>query len=67
MYQESPLDEQLVDHPRLLTVKEAAERMRVSTSALYDAIARGEIAAIRVGRAIRLHPDVLLGQDGFNG
>jgi excisionase family DNA binding protein len=62
----SALDEPS-SRPQLLTVRQASEILGVSTSFLYDAIARGEIAAVRIGRLIRLHPDALLGQGGSDG
>jgi excisionase family DNA binding protein len=44
---------------RALTVHAAARRLNVSEKTLYRAIARGELAAIRVGRAIRIPESAL--------
>jgi len=38
----------------LLTVKEVAETMRVSTMTVYRLIKAGELAAIRVGKHFRI-------------
>ena len=40
--------------PLTIRVPEYAEAADVSKSAVYEAIARGELPAIRVGRAVRL-------------
>lgn len=37
-----------------MTVEEVARLLGVSRDAVYDAVARGEIAAIRLGRLIRI-------------
>jgi excisionase family DNA binding protein len=37
-----------------LTVEEAAEVLRISRSAAYRAVSRGEIPALRVGRSVRV-------------
>jgi excisionase family DNA binding protein len=39
---------------RLLTVREVAETMRVSTMTVYRLIKAGELAAIRVGKHFRI-------------
>jgi excisionase family DNA binding protein len=51
-------------HPagRLLTVNEAAERMRTSRATVYRRIATGEIPAVRLGgtrAALRIPADAL--------
>jgi excisionase family DNA binding protein len=38
----------------VLTVEEAAKLLRVGRNALYDAIGRGEVPHLRVGKLIRL-------------
>ena len=38
----------------LLTVKEAAEELRVSRSAIYQLVAGGQIPSIRIGRSRRI-------------
>lgn len=40
--------------PAVLTVEEAAATLRIGRSAAYDAIRRGELPAIRVGRILRV-------------
>lgn len=40
--------------PPVLTVPEAAKLLRVGRNQCYEAIARGELHAIRVGRSIRV-------------
>jgi excisionase family DNA binding protein len=42
----------VVPHERLLTVREAAARLGVSTSTVYDLCARGKLVHIRAGNAI---------------
>jgi excisionase family DNA binding protein len=41
----------------LMTVPETASRLRVSTKTVRRVIARGELHAVRIGRAIRIHPE----------
>lgn len=43
----------------LLTVKEAADVMRVSAATIYSWVRSGEIAALKVGRTIRIRPEAL--------
>lgn len=45
--------------PRLLTVAEVADVLRVSTMTVYRLIKSGELAAIRVGKSYRIADDVL--------
>jgi len=40
-------------------VDEVAEKLRTNRKTVYDAIARGEIPAVRIGRALRI-PSVWL-------
>ena len=40
----------------LLTVAEAASRLRVSTKTIRRVIARGGLHAVRIGRAVRIDP-----------
>lgn len=39
---------------RVLTVKEAAELLRVGERSVYAAVARGDLPAVRIGRRIVL-------------
>jgi excisionase family DNA binding protein len=48
-----------VQSPRALTVAVAARRLNVAPATVYRAVARGEIAAVRIGRAIRI-PEIEL-------
>ena len=41
---------------RLLTVREAAERLAVSTATVYALCDRGELPHVRIGNAIRIAP-----------
>lgn len=53
-----PVDEaaptNLEDLPLALTVTEAAAVLRVSRSSAYEAIDRGELPAVRIGRRLRV-------------
>lgn len=46
--------------PELLKVKEVAAILRVGRNQLYEAVARGDIRAIRIGRTIRIPKTALL-------
>jgi excisionase family DNA binding protein len=46
--------------PEVLTVREAAAILRVGRNQLYQAIARGELGAVRIGRSIRIPRQALL-------
>jgi excisionase family DNA binding protein len=46
--------------PEVLTVRDAAAILRVGRNQLYQAVARGELAAIRIGRSIRIPRQALL-------
>ena len=50
----------LVRLPEMLTVKEVAAILRVGRNQLYDAVARGDLRAIRIGRTIRIPKPTLL-------
>lgn len=45
--------------PLALTAKEAAERLRLSVRHLRVLVRRGEVAAVKLGRAIRFRPEDL--------
>jgi excisionase family DNA binding protein len=44
----------------VLTVSEAAAILRVGRNQLYQAVARGELGAVRIGRSIRIPKQALL-------
>jgi excisionase family DNA binding protein len=44
----------------VLTVREAAAILRVGRNQLYQAVARGQLGAIRIGRSIRIPKHALL-------
>jgi excisionase family DNA binding protein len=46
--------------PEVLTAREAAAILRVGRNQLYQAVARGEVGAIRIGRSIRIPKQALL-------
>jgi excisionase family DNA binding protein len=46
--------------PEVLTVREAAALLRVGRNQLYQAVARGELSAVRIGRSIRIPKQALL-------
>ena len=46
--------------PEVLTVREAAALLRVGRNQLYQAVARGELGAVRIGRSIRIPKQALL-------
>jgi excisionase family DNA binding protein len=51
----------LAEYPLLLTVNEFAALARVGRSAAYEAIRRGQIPSVRIGRKIRI-PRAALGR-----
>ena len=46
--------------PEVLTVREAAAILRVGRNQLYQAVGRGEVGAVRIGRSIRIPKQALL-------
>jgi excisionase family DNA binding protein len=46
--------------PEVLTAREAVAILRVGRNQLYQAIARGQLGAIRIGRSIRIPKQALL-------
>jgi excisionase family DNA binding protein len=46
--------------PEVLTAREAAAILRVGRNQLYQAVARGELGAVRIGRTIRIPKHALL-------
>jgi excisionase family DNA binding protein len=46
--------------PEVLTVREAAAILRVGRNQLYQAVGRGELGAVRIGRSIRIPKQALL-------
>jgi excisionase family DNA binding protein len=47
--------------PVVLTVREAAAILRVGRNQLYQAVGRGELGAVRIGRSIRIPKQALVG------
>jgi excisionase family DNA binding protein len=46
--------------PEVLTAREASAILRVGRNQLYQAIGRGELGAVRIGRSIRIPKQALL-------
>jgi excisionase family DNA binding protein len=46
--------------PEVLTAHEAAAVLRIGRNQLYEAVARGELHAVRIGRTIRIPKQALL-------
>jgi excisionase family DNA binding protein len=46
--------------PEVLTAREAAAILRVGRNQLYQAVERGELGAVRIGRSIRIPKQALL-------
>ncbi len=46
--------------PEVLTAREAAAILRIGRNQLYQAVARGQLHAIRIGRSIRIPTQTLL-------
>jgi excisionase family DNA binding protein len=40
------------DTPHLMTVREVAQRLRISRSFAYELVARGELESVRIGRRV---------------
>ncbi len=45
---------EIQDLPLVLTIEETASALRIGRSAAYEAVARGEIPAVRIGRRLRV-------------
>ena len=46
--------------PEVLTAREAAAILRIGRNQLYQAVARGELGAVRIGRSIRIPKQALV-------
>ena len=46
--------------PEVLTAREAAAILRVGRNQLYQAVGRGELGSVRIGRSIRIPRQALL-------
>jgi excisionase family DNA binding protein len=46
--------------PEVLTAREAAAILRVGRNQLYQAVGRGELSAVRIGRSIRIPKQALV-------
>lgn len=49
-----------IEEPCLYTVNEAADFLRVSSGACRQMIQRGQLAAVRIGRRVRIRREDLL-------
>lgn len=49
----------MTDEPLVYTVPQVAERLQVGRSSVYDAILRGELRAVRLGRRVLVPRDAL--------
>jgi excisionase family DNA binding protein len=47
------------DVPRLLTIRDVAERLQVSPRTIHRLVASGGLAVIRIGRAVRVNEEAL--------
>lgn len=45
--------------PRLLTIRDLADRLQVSGRTIHRAVADGDLTVIRIGRAIRVSEEAL--------
>lgn len=45
--------------PILLTVEEAAERLQIGRTAVYELIRRGRLPVVKIGRLTRVRPEAL--------
>jgi excisionase family DNA binding protein len=45
--------------PSLLTIEDVAEILKLSTRSVRRLIDRGELAAVHIGRSVRIHPKAL--------
>jgi excisionase family DNA binding protein len=59
---DAPIDpaSTLATLPEVLTAREAAAVLRVGRNQLYQAVARGQLRAVRIGRTIRIPTQALL-------
>jgi excisionase family DNA binding protein len=57
---QAQIGDSLARLPEMLTVKEVAAILRVGRNQLYQAVARGEVRAVRIGRTIRIPKTALL-------
>jgi excisionase family DNA binding protein len=46
--------------PEVLTAREAAAILRVGRNQLYQAVSRGELGSVRIGRSIRIPKQALV-------
>lgn len=50
---------ELAPAPRLLTIKDVAERLQVSGRTINRVVANGDLTVIRIGRAVRVSEEAL--------
>ena len=47
------------NYPKLLKAEQVAEILNISKAFVYQLIETGELPSIRLGRSVRVHPNVL--------
>jgi excisionase family DNA binding protein len=50
---------ELSSAPRLLTIKDVAELLQMSTRTIHRLVACGDLAVIRIGRSVRVSEEAL--------
>jgi len=55
---EVPLPRRTTEHA-LLTVEEAADRLRIGRTRMFALVKSGEIESVQIGRSRRIHPDAI--------
>ena len=45
--------------PRLLTIKDVAERLQMSPRTIHRLVANGDLTVVRIGRAVRVSEEAL--------
>ena len=54
-----PPKPELPTAPRLLTIKDVAERLQMSSRTIHRLVANGDITVIRIGRSVRISEKAL--------
>ena len=45
--------------PRLLTVRDVAERLQMSSRTIHRLVANGDLTVVRIGRSVRIREEAL--------